>query len=531
MQTFVQDLRYSLRTLAKAPGYTAVAVLTLALGVGANAAIFSVLRAVVLRDLPYHEPDRIAVMWTRNIRQNLPDGTSYLNFRDWKAQSRQFQAMAAYVRPEFTRGTLGGPDAARVQIGVVGAGFFELMGATPLLGRTFVAADFRPDPRTVVISHGLWQTAVRQRPRRHRPIGAASATSTVEIVGVMPREFELPSADVQVWQPLFFDREDEEEGGARAGDGLIVLGRLAPTATIASARAELDAIAAGLRSGYPATNAAFGVTTDRLVDRVIGPTTERSLWLLFGSVGFVLLIACTNVANLVLSRAVGPPPRVLAADGARRRQRPPGAPGADREPGARLIAGGCGLLLAWAGHAGAPRPRARRAAPRRQHPARCRRRAVPAGLDLGCGLLAGLLPALQLSQVKPAEVLREAGPRALGGSGGRRIHQGLVVAEIALAVVLMAGAGLLIRSFMRLQSVSRGFDASNVLLLQVDLPRTYDTPPKRAAFFAEATDASARSPASWRWARSPTSSSTGSPTTASRSKASRRGRPTCRRRR
>src|SRR4029453_307689 len=112
METFLQDLRYSLRALAQAPGYTAVAVLTLALGVGANAAIFSVLQAVVLRDLPYREPDRIAVMWTRNIRQNLPDGTSYLNFRDWKAQSRQFEAMAAYFRPEFTRSTLGGTDTA-----------------------------------------------------------------------------------------------------------------------------------------------------------------------------------------------------------------------------------------------------------------------------------------------------------------------------------------------------------------------------------------------------------------------------------
>src|SRR5688500_7293594 len=143
MSTFFQDFRYAWRSLARTPGFTAVAVLTLALGVGANVAIFSVLRAVVLRDLAYHDADRIAVMWTRNIRQNLPDGSSYLNFRDWKERSREFEAMAAYIRPEFTRGTLtDGSGAERIHLAEVGSGFFELLGTAPLLGRTFEAADF-----------------------------------------------------------------------------------------------------------------------------------------------------------------------------------------------------------------------------------------------------------------------------------------------------------------------------------------------------------------------------------------------------
>ena len=278
-------------------------MLTLALGVGANAAIFSVLQAVVLRDLPYRDPDRITVMWTQNIRQNLPDGSSYLNFRDWKAQSRQFEAMAVYRRPEFTRNTLGGTDTARIQVGLVGQGFFELLGAAPLVGRTFDATDFSATPRAVVISHGLWQQRFAGDPA---VVGTSVqlGDATVEIIGVMPREFELPTDDVQLWQPLWFGPENEKEGDARSGDGLVVIGRLAPSATIGSARAELDAIAADLRTRHPTTNAAFGVTTDRLVDRVIGATTERSLWLLFGAVAFVVLIACTNVANLVLSRAV-----------------------------------------------------------------------------------------------------------------------------------------------------------------------------------------------------------------------------------
>jgi len=486
MDTFVQDLRYSLRTLAKAPGYTLVAVLTLALGVGANAAIFSVLQAVVLRDLPYRDPDRIAVMWTRNTSQNLPDGTSYLNFRDWKAGSRQFEAMAAYFRPEFTRNTLGGRDAARIQVGLVGPGFFELLGATPVVGRTFAAADYTEKPHAVVISHALWQQRFGADPGivgRSVPLGDTS----VEIVGVMPREFGLPTPDTQLWQPLWFSPDEEKEGDARNDDGLVVVGRLAPFATIASARAEMDAIADGLRTRFPTTNAAFGVTTDRLVDRVIGSTTERSLWLLFGSVGFVLLIACTNVANLVLSRAVGRRHefslRTALGAGSTRLARQV----LTESLVLSLLAGGCGLVLAWAGTSGL-RWLAPGALPRAEsiH--------VDAGVvafllvtTIACGMLAGLLPALQLSLVRPAEVLREAGPRALGGGGGRRLHQGLVIAEIALAVVLMAGAGLLMRSFARVQSVGRGFDSTNVLLLQIDLPdATYDTPQKWAAFYIEA---------------------------------------------
>src|SRR5262245_45759301 len=157
MNSFTQDLRYGLRSLLKTPGFTLVAVLTLALGVGANAAIFSVLEAVVLRDLPYQDPDRLAILWTRNIRQNLPDGSSFLNFRDWKTQSKAFENMAAYVRPAFTRGTPGGSEPERIYLALVGDGFFQILGTPPLIGRWFEAGDFVERPRTVVISHSLWQ--------------------------------------------------------------------------------------------------------------------------------------------------------------------------------------------------------------------------------------------------------------------------------------------------------------------------------------------------------------------------------------
>ena len=485
MSTFFQDLRYSVRSITKSPGFAIVAVLTLALGIGANTAIFSVLRAVVLRDLPYHEPDRIAVLWTKNIQQNLPDGSSYLNFRDWKEQSREFEQMAAYVRPEFTRGTLMGADSERIHIGIVGAGFFELLGTAPLLGRTFEQADFIANPRVVVIGHRLWRQRFAADPLViGRPIQLGNAS--VEIVGVMPPEFELPTADVQLWQPLFFGQGALDER-SRGSDGLVVLGRLRPSATIASARRELDAIAAQLREKYPATNASFGVLTDPLTERVIGQTTERSLWLLSGSVAFVLLIACANVASLVLARAT-----------ARRHEFSLRTSlGAGRTRLVRqaltetlvlsVLGGAVGLLLAWGGTI-ALRMLTPGALPR----AETIRMDVTVLAFLGAasllsGVIAGVLPALQLSATNPAELLREGGPRSLGGPSGRRLHQGLVLAEIALAVMLLSGAGLLIRSFIRVQATNRGFDSANVLLLQIDLPGTYNDQAKSAAFFSEAT--------------------------------------------
>ena len=209
--SFMQDLRSGLRSLVKNPGFAAVAVLTLALGVGANTAIFTVLRAVVLRDLPYRDADRIAVLWTKNILQNLPDGSSYLNLRDWKEQSNEFEQMAGYYRPEFTRGTLSvGSETMRIHMGLVGPGFFQLLGTAPVLGRTFDDSDYVADPRSAVISYGLWQ----QRFASDRGVIGRSVQlgeANVSIVGVMPPEFELPTAEVQLWQPLYFSSPDVAE--------------------------------------------------------------------------------------------------------------------------------------------------------------------------------------------------------------------------------------------------------------------------------------------------------------------------------
>ena len=253
MTSLIQDLQYGLRSLIKSPGFTAVAVLTLALGVGANAAIFSVLRAVVLRDLPYHDADRIAVMWTKNIRQNLPDGSSYLNFRDWKEQSKHVRAdgslLSAGIHARHALGRSGSPNGS--MSGRSGRASSSSWARHRSLGRTFEAGDFTAATRTVIISHSLWQ----QRFGADRSVIGRSiqlSDRTVEVVGVMPPGFELPTADVQLWQPLFFGPQWQDERSPRPPMRSIVLGRLRPSATIASARAEMDAIAARLRDQYPA---------------------------------------------------------------------------------------------------------------------------------------------------------------------------------------------------------------------------------------------------------------------------------------
>jgi putative ABC transport system permease protein len=486
MGNFLTDVQYGLRSLYKNPGFAAVAILTLALGVGANTAIFSVLRAVILRDLPYHDADRIAVLWTKNIRQNLPNGSSYLNFRDWKDQSKTFQAMAAYIRPEFTRGTLsGGPDTERIHIGEVGEGFFELLGAAPVLGRTFDQSDFTNPPHSVVISHSLW----RQRFAGDRNIIGQKvqlSDMNVEIIGVMPPEFELPTADVQLWRPLIFGPGWKNEG-ARAADALVVLGRLSEGATFETARTEMDAIAARLREQYSVTNASLGVTTDPLTDRVIGRTTERSLWMLFGSVGFVLLIACANVANLVLARTSARRNEfaVRVAIGASTFRLVRQA--LTESLVLASLAGVVGLFMAWSGTV-ALRALAAGALPRADgiHVDRDVLLFLSAA-SIGAGFIAGLLPALQLATTNTAAVLKEEGTRAQGGPTGRRLHHAIVIAEIALAVILLSGAGLLLRSFQRVRTANRGFDSHNVLLLQVDLPGTYDSVARMATFYTEAT--------------------------------------------
>ncbi|MPY90768.1 MAG: hypothetical protein GEU99_23000 [Luteitalea sp.] len=238
------DLRDARRSLFKHPGFAVVAVLTLAVGVGANTAIFSVLHAVVLRDLPYHDADRLALLWTLKLGQNSRDGSSYLNVRDWQEQSGTFEDMAVYFRPEHTRATItGGQEPERVYLALVGPGFFQLLRAPALLGRTLEAADFDSDRGAVVISHGLWRQRFAGDP------GVVGKSIEVngrvgEVVGVMAAGFELLTPDAQLWVPISVVSFWKDLQRNRDGDALMVIGRLSPTATFESARAELDTVAA-----------------------------------------------------------------------------------------------------------------------------------------------------------------------------------------------------------------------------------------------------------------------------------------------
>jgi putative ABC transport system permease protein len=484
------DVRDAIRSLSKAPGFVTVVVLTLAVGVGATTAIFGVLHAVVLRDLPYRDSDRLALIWTLNIRQNIRDGVSFLNFRDWKEQSRGFEDMAVFRRPEFTVATItGGQEPERIHVALVGPGFFRVLGSSALEGRTLDDSPGAPADRPVVISHGLWrQRFAGDASVVGRPIEIDGMTGVV--VGVMPVDFAFPAANVRAWLPISVQMDLARAAAnprSRGGDPLVTIGRLSPGHSLRSARAEMDVIAERLRTAYPDDNADRGVLIEPLREHLLGPRTERALWLLLGAVALVLLIACANVTNLTLAR------------GAARRHEFSlrAALGASRT---RLIrqtlieslllcglAAGAGMFIASLA-AAALRTLASTALPRLDT---MQLGPVVLGFALAvslCGVVASLLPALRLSAVSGSIAIAEAGPRATGGLHARRLRRGLVVSEIALSVVLLSGAGLLVRSFLRVQAADRGYDSGHMLLLQVDLPRKYDGQARKADYFRNAFD-------------------------------------------
>src|SRR5215831_785420 len=301
-----QDLRYGLRMLFKHKGFTAVAVLSLALGIGANTAIFSVVNAVLLRPLPYQDPDRLAILWTANTRQRLQDGTSYPNFKDWRDQNQVFADLAVFHRPQFTSVILTGADGPeRIGAGVVSANFFSVLGVPPALGRTFsFDEELHHDP-VVVLSYGLWQRWFGASPEvigqmlevfYPRERNESNSRKKLQVIGVMPAQFQFPNQETQLWVP--HDRHRQ----VREADNFVVLGRLKPKATFREAQAEMNTIANRLEQQYPDSNAGLGVSVVPLLVEINGNNMQLALWVLLGAVVLVLLIACTNVASLFLAR-------------------------------------------------------------------------------------------------------------------------------------------------------------------------------------------------------------------------------------
>jgi putative ABC transport system permease protein len=486
-----QDLRYGVRMLFKNPGFTFVAVLTLALGIGANTAIFSLVKAVLLRPLPYHDPDRLAMLWTDDPKRNIhEEGTSYPNFQDWRSQNQLFTDMAICSRgiPAFLT---GGDEPERVMRDYVSANIFPLLGVTPALGRTISPDDEQRGARVVVLSHGLWQRRFGGSP------DAISKTleidgQTSQVIGVMPANFYFPTKDTQLWEPVTAGGFWELVHAERFLDTWRVVGRLKPQATFDQAQAEMNAIGQRLAQTYPVTNdnfAGFGVNVVPLTVQFTGKNLRLALWILLGAVVFVLLIACANVANLLLARGAAREREfaVRAALGARRgrliRQL------LTESAILALVSGLLGLGLAELGVralvAFAP-PDTPRLDEVTIDPGVL---GFTACVSLLTGLLFGLAPAWKAARSNPNKALKEGGR---GSSGGLRLRQTrglLVVMECALAVALLTSAGLMIRSFMRLQSVDPGFKPEGLLMARVSLPLSPDrTEAQTAAFFPQVID-------------------------------------------
>jgi putative ABC transport system permease protein len=491
LETLWQDIKFGARQLRKSRGFTLVAVLTLAVGIGANTAIFSVVEAVLLRQLPYQDADRLVVLWENNRMRARPHNVvNQGNFLDWREQSKSFEGMAAFADQRL--GLTGGGEPEEVAAQATTPNLFELLGARPELGRTLTEGDGEAGREEVaVISHGLW--------RRRFGGGADAVGKTltldgrgVTVVGVMPPDFKwfikensTGGKPADVWVPLALA---PQQGAARRGRYLSTVARLRPGVTVEQGQAEMDAVAARLVAEYPNFGKGWGVSVVPLRDQLAGEI-RPALLVILGAVGFVLLIACVNVANLLMARAAG----------RRKEMALRAALGAGRLRIVRqllteslllaLTGGALGLLLSYwcVGALVALSP-----------PNLIGAGAVGINMtvllftlsvSLLTGVAFGLAPAFEASRLNLNVSLRESGRGSVGVGRAGRVRSVLVVAEIGLALVLLVGAGLMVRSFMRLQAVNPGFDAGNLLTMRVMLPQTkYPEAVGQLQFFRRATE-------------------------------------------
>ena len=478
MSHTLQDLRYAARALRKSPGFTAVAALTLALGVGATTAIFSVVNAVMLRPLPFAGSDQLVRIWESNLERGRPTfAASHPNFLDFRAQAQSFESLAATYNAGFSWTSAG---EAEIVLGMqVTATFLPTLKVTPQLGRNFLDEEDRPggNTRVVLISDGFWRRAFGADPNT---IGRTISLNLqpYTIVGILPPTFRWGNS-AEMLAPLAPDPARN-----RADHRLSMIGRVKASASIDQARTELETIAARLGQQYPESNKGWGVRVSSFYDWLVPETTRRSLLVLLGAVALVLLIACGNVVNLLLARAAG-------------RQRElsiRAAMGASRARVVRqllfessliaLLAAAGGIAIAFAstrllvalGPDSVPRLE--------ELSLDARVFAFAIAVALTTTVIFGVVPAIQAARQDPQDALRADGRHSTAGAGRKRLRAALTISEVALSVALLIGAGLLIRSFARLQQVDPGFAVSNLITGRVNLsPTNYPTAATRRAFY------------------------------------------------
>ena len=487
VDTTVQDLRFGVRALRRNPAFAAIAIVTLALGIGANAAIFSVVNAVLLRPLPWSEPDRAVMIWSK---WTAFDKTWVATGEvvDYRRRAQTLESVAAWGDGQVN--LTGDGDPERVAAGNVTANLFSTLGVAPLIGRTFTAAEDVPNgPTVVVLGHALWSRRYAADPaivgRTVQINGRA-----YEVTGVMPADFVLPTdyrnpQPSQLWVPLQMDPASMDHGS----HGLFAAARLKPGATVAQAVDELHGIARAMTDeGLYPRPMQFDTVVLSLTDEVVG-SVRRAIWLLFGAVAFLLLIACANVANLLLARAEGRQREIavraaLGASGLRvLRQLLTESvvlAGAAAVVGLALAYAGVRLVAWW-------------------HPASVPRVAgvtldlsvllFTAAVAIATSIVFSLAPALRAVHVDLTESLKDGAQGASSGGARQRFRSALVVVEMALAVVLLVGAGLMLRSLWSLQRVQLGFDPSRVLTMRLSLPAaSYQTSEQVVAFYDRLLD-------------------------------------------
>ena len=479
----MSDLRFAIRQLIKAPGFTIIAVLTLALGIGANSAIFSVIETVLLRPLAFPNPDQLVTIWSNNLKDE-PNGrytSSFPNFHDYRARSRSFTAMAAY---SGAGAVLSGAGETRELNGVATEGdFFDVLGVKPILGRAYTAEESKLGaPNVVVLGHSIWQQAFAGNPKI---VGQQILLSgrSYTVLGVMPPRWKFPVAEERIEYAMPLQPLTPDQVTRRGASFLKVIARLKPGLTPRQAEAEMAPIAAKLAEEYPDYNLNRGLRVIPMLEDVVG-NVRPALLVLSGAVALVLLIACANVANLLLARAAARSREIGIRS----------ALGASRFLIVRqllteslvlaLLGGAAGLLLAMWG-VDVLRALGPQNVPRLQD--------IQINLAVGAftfclvvlsTIAFGLVPALQLSRSNVSETLQQGSKGSTGGLHGSRVRAFLVVSQVSLSFLLLAGAGLLIKSFYNLRATNPGFEPTRLLVLDQFVPRVrYSEPDQQRRFY------------------------------------------------